>query len=71
MDEEGARLTTYRFTSPAGGVFSYTIENDSEPGGGVTEMEKWEAEEAARDMWKKAARQQVSKRVKARGGVYS
>lgn len=60
MDKEGARLTTYRFTSPSGGVFSYTVENDSEPGGGVEEMEAWEAEEASRDMWKKASRQQVA-----------
>lgn len=60
MDKEGARLTTYRFTSPSGGVFSYTVENDSEPGGGVEEMESWEAEEASRDMWKKASRQQVT-----------
>lgn len=60
MDKEGARLTTYRFTSPSGGVFSYTVENDSEPGGGVEEMEAWEAEEASRDMWKKTARQQVT-----------
>lgn len=60
MDKEGARLTTYRFTSPSGGVFSYTVENDSEPGGGVEEMEVWEAEEASRDMWKKASRQQVT-----------
>lgn len=59
MDKEGARLTTYRFTSPSGGVFSYTVENDSEPGGGVEEMEVWEAEEASRDMWKKASLQQV------------
>ncbi|CAM9461081.1 unnamed protein product, partial [Ectocarpus sp. 13 AM-2016] len=58
MDKEGARLTTYRFTSPSGGVFSYTVENDSEPGGGVEEIEAWEAEEALRDLWKKAARQQ-------------
>eukprot|EP00903_Cladosiphon_okamuranus_P006353 g6223.t1 len=60
MDKEGARLTTYRFTSPSGGVFSYTVENDSEPGGGVEEMETWEAEEASRDMWKKASRQQTA-----------
>lgn len=60
MDREGARLTTFRFTSPSGGVFSYTVENISEPGGGVEEMEAWEAEEAARDMWKKTARQQVT-----------
>eukprot|EP00752_Nemacystus_decipiens_P014281 g12701.t1 len=60
MDKEGARLTTYRFTSPSGGVFSYTVENDSEPGGGVEEMEAWEAEEASRDMWKKASRQQTA-----------
>lgn len=59
MDKEGARLTTYRFTSPSGGVFSYTVENDSEPAGGVEEMERWEAEEASRVLWKKAARQQV------------
>lgn len=59
MDKEGARLTTYQFTSPSGGVFSYTVENNSEPGGGVEEMEAWEAEEASRDQWKKAARQQV------------
>lgn len=59
MDKEGARLTTYRFTSPSGGVFSYTVENDSEPGGGVEGMEAWEAEEASRDMWKKASVQQV------------
>lgn len=59
MDKEGARLTTYRFTSPSGGVFSYTVENDSEPGGGVEEMEAWEAEEASRDLRKKASRQQV------------
>ncbi|CAM9566356.1 unnamed protein product [Ectocarpus fasciculatus] len=58
MDKEGARLTTYRFTSPSGGVFSYTVENDSEPGGGVEEIEAWEAEEASRDLWKKASRQQ-------------
>lgn len=61
MDKEGARLTTYRFTSPSGAVFSYTVENDSEPGGGVEEMEAWEAEEASRDMWKKASRQQVTR----------
>lgn len=60
MDKEGARLTTYRFTSPSGGVFSYTVENDSEPAGGVEEMETWEAEEALRDQWKKAARKQVT-----------
>ncbi|CAM9953363.1 unnamed protein product [Scytosiphon promiscuus] len=60
MDKEGARLTTYRFTSPSGGVFSYTVENDSEPGGGVEEMEAWEAEEASRDLWKKASRQQTA-----------
>lgn len=60
MDKEGARLTTYRFTSPSGGVFSYTVENDSEPGGGVEEIEVWEAEEASRDLWKKASRQQVT-----------
>lgn len=60
MDKEGARLTTYRFTSPSGGVFSYTVENDSEPGGGVEEIEAWEAEEASRDLWKKTARQQVT-----------
>lgn len=65
MDKEGARLTTYRFTSPSGGVFSYTVENESEPGGGVEEMEAWEAEEASRDLWKKASRQQVSRFVGA------
>lgn len=65
MDKEGARLTTYRFTSPSGAVFSYTVENDSEPGGGVEEMEAWEAEEASRDLWKKAARQQVTKQIPA------
>lgn len=59
MDKEGARLTTYRFTSPSGGVFSYTVENYSEPGGGVEEMEACTAEEAVRDMWKKTSRQQV------------
>lgn len=63
MDKEGARLTTYRFTSPSGAVFSYTVENDSEPGGGVEEMEAWEAEEASRDMWKKASLQQVTTRL--------
>ncbi|CAN0193774.1 unnamed protein product, partial [Hapterophycus canaliculatus] len=60
MDKEGARLTTYRFTSPSGGVFSYTVENDSEPGGGVEEIEAWEAEEASRDLWKKESRQQTA-----------
>ena len=59
MDKEGARLTTFQFTSPSGGVFSYTVENNSEPRGGVEEMEAWEAEEASRDQWKKAAREQV------------
>lgn len=59
MDKEGARLTSYRFTSPSGGVFSYTVENDAEPGGGVEEMEAWEAEEALRDHWKNASRLQV------------
>lgn len=60
MDKEGARVTTFRFTSPSGGVYSYTVENDSEPRGGVEEMEAWEAEEALRDQLEKAARQQVT-----------
>lgn len=60
MDKEGARLTSYRFTSPLGGVFSYTVENDAEPTGGVEEIEAWEAEESSREMRRKAARQQVT-----------
>lgn len=60
MDKEGARLTSYRFTSPLGGVFSYTVENDAEPTGGVEEIEAWEAEESSRELRRKAARQQVT-----------
>lgn len=65
MDKEGARLTAYSFTSPSGGVFSYTVENDSEPGGGIEEMEAWEADDAMGHLWDKASRRQVMQVVRA------
>ncbi|CAM9439919.1 unnamed protein product, partial [Choristocarpus tenellus] len=49
MEKEGPRLTAYTFGSPLGGLFSYTVENASEPVGGVEEMEEWEAENAVQD----------------------